>query len=126
MYYLKTAVRKLHPCTKSGPLLTKQYWKRTSYSSLLTVCGCFCTSVRELSGTNGDHMAHKACHQALYRKSLRTPVLGYNSVGCTQAQKEKRKIRNGQIPRIKLPKFIKNYHKVKENPDRPIPSKEIA
>ena len=47
-------------------------------------------------------------------------------MGCIQAQKEKRKIRNGQIPRrIKLPKFIKNYHKVKENPDRPIPSKEI-
>ena len=71
-------------------------------------------------------MVHKAYHQALYRKSFRTPALGYNSVGCIQAQKEKRKIRNGQIPRrIKLPKFIKNYHKVKENPDRPIPSKEI-
>lgn len=71
-------------------------------------------------------MAHKAYHQALYRKSLRTPVLGYNSVGWIQAQKEKRKIRNGQIPRrIKLPKLIKNYHKVKENPDRPVSSKEI-
>lgn len=89
IYYFKTGVRKLHPCTKSGPLLPKQYWNRTSYSSLLTVWGCFCTSMRDLSSTNGDRTAHKAYQQALYRKSMLTPVLGYNSVGCIQVQEEK-------------------------------------
>ena len=72
------------------PTTNKAVLEQNLVSSLLTVWGCFCTSMRELSSTNRDHTAHKAYQQALYiRKSLLTPVLGYNSVGWIQVQKEK-------------------------------------
>ena len=56
------------------------YWNMDTPIHLCVVCGCFYTTVKELSVCNGDYMAGKDQNiysLALYRKSLPITPLTY-------------------------------------------------